>query len=70
MSDQINVLSRTQTIVVEPISGTVSIMNSGPPGPAGPIGVGTETDDLIVGGNPNTDFAAVDLIGGGGPNDF
>lgn len=33
MTDEINVLSRTQEIHVEPTSGSVSIINAGPPGP-------------------------------------
>jgi hypothetical protein len=36
---EINVLSKTQTIVVDPFSGSVSIINAGPPGPAGVEGV-------------------------------
>jgi hypothetical protein len=70
MTDEINVVSRTQVIMVEPSSGTVSVINAGPPGPAGPVGVGSETDDLIIGGNPNTNFGDEFLIGGGNPNDF
>lgn len=38
MSDEINVISRTQVIVVEPVSGSVSILNEGPMGPTGPTG--------------------------------
>jgi hypothetical protein len=34
MSGEINVLSRTQIIVVEPTSGSVSIINAGPSGPS------------------------------------
>jgi hypothetical protein len=36
MSGEINVISRTQIIVVEPVSGSVSIINAGPMGPPGP----------------------------------
>jgi hypothetical protein len=36
MSGEINVLQRTQLIIVEPVYGTVSIINAGPPGPPGP----------------------------------
>lgn len=40
MSDEINVLSRTQVIFVEPSSGAISVINAGPQGPAGPGGGG------------------------------
>jgi hypothetical protein len=34
---EINVISRTQILYVDPVSGTVSVINAGPPGPpAGP----------------------------------
>jgi hypothetical protein len=33
MSHEINVVSRTQQIIVEPTSGSVSVINAGPPGP-------------------------------------
>ena len=36
MSEEINVISRTQTIVVDPASSAVSVISSGPPGPPGP----------------------------------
>jgi hypothetical protein len=38
MSDEINVINRAQTIFVEPSSGAVSVIGSGPPGPAGAPG--------------------------------
>jgi len=38
MSGEINVISRTQIIVVEPVSGSVSIINAGPPGPPSAVG--------------------------------
>jgi hypothetical protein len=38
MSGEINVLSRTQTIVVDPTSSAVSVINAGPVGPPGPVG--------------------------------
>ena len=41
MTEEINVLSRTQIINVEPTSGAVSIINAGPVGPGGPIGSAT-----------------------------
>jgi len=40
MSDEINVLSRTQIIYVEPSTGSVSVINAGPPGPSGSGGGG------------------------------
>lgn len=38
MSGEINVISRTQQIIVDPSSAAVSIINAGPQGPAGPAG--------------------------------
>jgi|SRR5580765_618188 hypothetical protein len=38
MSDEINVISRTQVIIVEPISGSVAVLNEGPMGPTGVTG--------------------------------
>jgi hypothetical protein len=38
MSDELNVISRTQVINIEPTSGSVSIINAGPQGPAGSSG--------------------------------
>lgn len=35
MSSDINVVSRTQKIIVDPVSSSVAIMNAGPPGPPG-----------------------------------
>jgi hypothetical protein len=35
MSDEINVVSRTQIVNIDPASGTVSIINAGPQGPPG-----------------------------------
>lgn len=35
---EINVIARTQNIVVEPSSRSVSVINEGPPGPSGPVG--------------------------------
>ncbi len=39
MTEEINVISRTQTIIVEPTSSAVSIINAGPMGPTGPQGL-------------------------------
>jgi hypothetical protein len=38
MSDEINVISRTQVIIVEPISGSVAVISEGPMGPTGLTG--------------------------------
>lgn len=38
MSGEINVVSRTQVIIVEPSSESVSVISAGPAGPAGPPG--------------------------------
>src|SRR4249920_4050521 len=43
MTEEINVISRTQIINVEPTSGAVSIINAGPAGPGGPPGTSTGT---------------------------
>lgn len=46
---EINVISRTQTIIVEPTSGSVSVINAGPPGPGGPTGqVSTAAMDQAI----------------------
>ena len=38
MTDEINVISRTQVIVVEPTTSSVAVINAGPVGPVGPGG--------------------------------
>lgn len=38
MSGEINVISRTQQIIVDPASSSVSIISAGPAGPGGPMG--------------------------------
>jgi hypothetical protein len=38
MSGEINVISRTQHIIVDSASSSISLINEGPPGPSGPIG--------------------------------
>lgn len=38
MSGEINVVSRTQHIIVDPASSAIAIINAGPPGPGGPTG--------------------------------
>lgn len=48
MSD-INVINRTQCIFVDPASGTVSVINAGPVGPAGPgVLSGTGSPEGVV----------------------
>jgi hypothetical protein len=37
MSGEINVISRTQQIVVDPASSSVAVINAGPIGPGGPL---------------------------------
>src|SRR5580765_3885464 len=39
MSDEINVINRSQTIFVEPASSAVSVVAGGPPGSPGPQGL-------------------------------
>jgi len=49
MSGEINVISRTQHIVVDPASSSVAVINAGPPGPGGPIGqVSTAAMDQAI----------------------
>ena len=36
---EINVINRTQKIIVDPASSSVAIINAGPVGPGGPIGI-------------------------------
>ena len=43
MSDEINVLQRTQIIFVEPSSGSVAVINAGPAGVGGPPGADPQT---------------------------
>lgn len=40
MSQEINVVAKTQIIVVESPSSSISVINAGPQGPAGPSGSG------------------------------
>jgi hypothetical protein len=35
---ELNVVSKTQHIIVDPASSSVAVINAGPPGPGGPIG--------------------------------
>jgi hypothetical protein len=49
MSSEINVIQRTQNIIVEPSSGSVSVINAGPAGPGGPTGqVSTAAMDQAI----------------------
>ncbi len=64
MSNEVNVLSRTQIIVVEPLSKSVSIISAGPMGPPGPPGA----DSTVPGpegppGPSYTDEQAQDAVG-------
>lgn len=38
MSEEVNVISRTQRIIVEPVTKSVAVINAGPPGPSGAAG--------------------------------
>jgi hypothetical protein len=38
MSGELNVIQRTQYIIVEPSSSSVSVIDAGPIGPGGPVG--------------------------------
>jgi hypothetical protein len=38
MSGEINVVNRTQHIIVDPASSAIAVINAGPAGPGGPIG--------------------------------
>jgi hypothetical protein len=59
MTDEINVLSRTQIINVEPSSGAVSVINAGPVGPPGEPGGGGGDSLWEYGlGSLNPDHAA------------
>lgn len=62
----INVLSRTQCIIVDSASGTVSVINAGPQGPAGPSDVlsGTGSPEGVVTATPGTLYT--NDSGGGG----
>lgn len=42
----INVLSRTQKIIVDPASSQVTVINAGPIGPGGPAGVSGTVEGL------------------------
>ncbi len=57
MSDELNVVQRSQRIVVEPSSRSVSIINAGPVGPTGPTGPpgepGEAENGIPAGGEPD-----------------
>jgi hypothetical protein len=53
MTTEINVLSRTQIIKVEPVTKSVSLINAGPPGPGGAIGSATGSV-ILIGTSPPT----------------
>lgn len=63
MTDEINVINRTQTIYVEPSSGAVSVVSGGPPGPPG-LGIpqgGTTGQVLVKRSNADYDVGWVTL---------
>lgn len=47
MSEEINVIQRSQIIVVEPFSGSVAVINAGPMGVAGPQGIPGDIDNSL-----------------------
>lgn len=47
MTSEINVLSRSQVIVVDPVSRSVAVINGGPQGPAGPAGPPGDIDTTL-----------------------
>jgi hypothetical protein len=49
MAGEINVVSRTQIIVVPPGSNSISIINAGPPGPGGTGGPGPAPEADLIG---------------------
>jgi hypothetical protein len=64
MSGEINVVQRTQYIIVEPSSASVSVINAGPVGPAGPAAIppgGTTGQVLRKKSNTNYDVEWVTL---------
>ena len=55
MSGEINVVSRTQHIIVDPASSAIAIINAGPPGPGGPggeVGSGITLPPPLAAGTP------------------
>ena len=66
MSSDINVISRTQHIIVDPASSAVVAINAGPIGPGGPAGQagppgGLTGQVLMKLSDADYDFAWVDL---------
>jgi hypothetical protein len=57
VSDELSILQRSQRIVVEPTSRSVSIVNAGPVGPTGPTGLpgepGEAENGVPAGGEPD-----------------
>lgn len=57
MSGEINVIQRTQYIIVEPSSSAVSIISAGPVGPAGPAAIPPGgTAGQVLRKKSNTDY--------------
>lgn len=68
MTDQVNVVSKTQTIEVEEASGTVAVINSGPQGPSGPYAA-SQTIETVSGTTytiVNTDVNKLKLFSNAG----
>ena len=64
MSGEINVVSRTQHIIVDPASSAIAIINAGPPGPGGPggeVGSGITLPPPLAAGIPFASY--VDQLG-------
>jgi hypothetical protein len=66
MADAINVISRTQNIIVDRGAGAVAVINAGPVGPAGPEGPEGPEGPPGSGGGGLTDGDKGDIIVGGG----
>jgi hypothetical protein len=56
---EINVVQKTQRIVVDPASSSIAVISAGPPGPAGPLDAASVTlldgkvDEYTGTGSPN-----------------
>lgn len=48
MSSDITVVARTQHVIVDPISNSVSVVSAGPQGPPGPVGITGPADGVSV----------------------
>ena len=63
MSEELNVVQRSQRIVVNPTSKSISVISAGPVGPAGPTGPagtpGAAENGIPPGGEPDEILAKV-----------